>query len=640
VPTYLLNLAKELIMKGNEVVEVHLRVAGEEHHDEVKGIRVNRVPREPIKKDIMVSYSKFKETVYKESHYNVKEFRKSPEETEGYREYFTVNEYFGEELKELLEENPPEIVHIHDFQLLFAYKYVPRGIPCILTWHIPFIDNMSTYLKKFLIKHLNEYDKVVFSSQEYIDAALKAGLDPGKPKLIHPIANTNIFKKMDVDAGKEKAKYGIPSDSRVILCVQRVDPKSGHEHLIQALPMVLKKFPDAKLVFVGGESMSNKLSKSRAALKENVLKLIKKLGVEKSVIWTGTIDYFDLPKLYNAADVDALCSKNEGFGLAVTEGMACGLPVVGTKVGGIPIQVKDGYNGFLADVGDYKATANSIIKLLSDDKLRERMGENSLKRVEKEFHIDRGVEKHLIMYNEVMKSKEELFGLRYMNKNEIKGIITDLDRTIIDEPAKREFDPLDFDTDILHKMKDLGIDLFLSTGRNVRFVKKLCKHFKIWRCVISENGAVLYFPATKKTLTVNTYYMKRAKRIIREMNLPDVTIGKVIASIRVEDEQKVRDKLGKIAEHVKFIRNVDEILVLPNGVDKGMGVRLAMRYLNIDLDHTIVVGDGENDIDMFLNPGFKIALSNADKKLKEVANQVMTKPATKGMKEIIDMINM
>jgi len=247
VSTYLLNLAKEMKKNGNEVIEVHLRPNEQDYEDEVKGIEIRRVPREPIDSEIMKGYSQFKETVYKECHYNVKEFDNPPDKIEGFEEYNKVNEYFGEELRELLEEDLADVVHIHDFQLLFAYKYVPRGVPCILTWHIPFIENMSKYLARFLIKHLKEYDKVVFSSQDYIENAVKMGLPREKTELIYPIANTNLFKKMDINKAAVKQKYKIPANSRVILSVQRVDPKSGHEQLIKAMPEIIKKVPNAKL---------------------------------------------------------------------------------------------------------------------------------------------------------------------------------------------------------------------------------------------------------------------------------------------------------------------------------------------------------------------------------------------------------
>lgn len=635
VSTYLLNLAKEMVRKGNDVVEVHLRPQHEEHEDEIKGIEIHRVPREPIDNKIMEGYGKFKETVYKECHENVREFTKPPAEIEGYEEFNEVNTYFGEQLNELLEEDKADVVHIHDFQLLFAYKYVPRGTPCILTWHIPFIPNMSHELSSFLVKHMNEYDKIVFSSPEYIEAAVDAGIKREKTELIYPMANTSIFRKIDVNKEKVKEKFGIEKNKKVILCVQRVDPKSGHEQLIKAMPKILEKVPEAVLVFVGGDSMSNKLSKSRQELKENILNLIEELNIQDKIIWTGTIDYYDLPEVYNSAEVNCLCSKNEGFGLAVTEGMACGLPIVGTRVGGIPIQVKNNYNGFLVEVGDVDATADRISKILLDSKLKETFSNNSLEMVEKEFLIERGIEKHLMLYTKVIKLKDEFHRLEFIDPAKISAIITDLDRTITDGPAKKIFDSNDFDKDLIKEMKSLDKDFFLATGRSVKYVKGLCKKFKIWRAIIAENGAVIYFPSTKKTITINTEYMKKAKKIVRAMNLEETTIGKVIASINEKDEEKVMLALKEIEDHLTFERNANEIMITPKGVEKGLGVRIAMQYLNIDLDDTMVIGDGENDVSMFLNPGFKIALANANEKLKKLANHTTMSPSVNGMKEII-----
>ncbi len=635
VSTYLLNLANEIVKKGNDVVEVHLRPSGEENKAEIKGIDIHRVPKEPINKEIMQEYSKFKEAVYKGSHYKESEFNKPAHQMPGYENYNQVNEYFGEELKELLEQSPADIVHIHDFQLLFTYKYVPRGTPLILTWHIPFSTKMSKHLSDFLIKHLNEYDKIVFSSPEYIKAAVKKGLLKEKTELIYPIANTDLFKPMEINKEKTKEKYGIPKKGKIILSVQRVDSKSGHEQLIKSMPKILKKIPDAKLVFVGEKSMSSKLSKERETLAKKVKNLVKKLDLQKKVLFLGNIEYTLLPEVYNSVDLIALCSKNEGFGLSVSEGMACGKPVIGTKVGGIPLQIKNGKNGYLVKAGAVKDTSKKIIKVLSDEKLAKKMSENSLKIIEEEFKMEKGIEKHLMLYNKLIKEKNEFHKIEHLDFSEIKAIITDFDRTITDKPPKAVFDKKDLDIKLLNELKKLEKDLFLATGRPFDYVKELSKKINIWRCIVAENGAVIFFPRTTKTFVINTKYMNKAKKIIKKLNLPKTTIGKVITSNRLEDKEKIKKALGKLTEELQFIQNVDEIMTLPKGVDKGMGVRLAAKYLNIDLEKTIVIADGENDIDMFVNPGFKVALANADEKLKKLANQTTENPSIKGVKEII-----
>ncbi len=635
VSTYLLNLCREMVSRGHEVVEVHLRPLGEMNQEDIKGIEVHRVPREPINRRIMAGYSKFKEALYGELHSPRNIFNKPADRMEGFIEFNEVNDYFGDELSELLRSQPADIVHIHDFQLLFTYKYVPRGTPLILTWHVPFPKNMSRHLSEFLIEHMKEYDKIVFSSPLYIEAAVKLGLPREKTELIYPLANTNLFRVLDVDKDRIREKYGIPSDAKVILSVQRVDPKSGHEQLIRAFRIVKRRLPNSKLVFVGGRSLSNQLSRERNKMITAVRKLADELGLKKDVIFTGNIEYSELPALYNSVDVVALCSRNEGFGLSITEGMACGRPVVGTRVGGLISQIREGENGYLVGVGDIKGTAERLIRILSDDELRKSMSRNSLEIVERNFKMEIGVERHLMLYTSLIEEKDALHRIEYINPKEIRGIITDLDRTITDSPPGEEFNVNDYDSELFEQLKELNIDLFLATGRSLHYVKKLYRAFPIWRGIIAENGAIIYFPRTKKTITTTTSYMRKARRIIEGLNLPHTKIGRIITSNRVEDKKFVKKKLGKLISHLDFIENVNDFLTLPRRVNKGVALRIVMQLLNIDINKTIVIGDGENDIDMFLNPGFKIALSNSTKKLKRLANQIINEPSTRGIRSVI-----
>ena len=637
VSTHLINLEKEMVKKGNEIVGVHLRHAGEPNVDEIKGIEIHRVPKEPIEQEIIVEFSKFKEAIYRECHCNARTFIKPYYQVNGYEEFNKVNEYFGKELESLLKHTPANIVHIHDFQLLFTYKYVPRGTPLIITWHIPFIPDMSKELSEFLVKHLNEYDKVTFLSQDYIDAAVKAGLQKEKAELIYPITDTHFFQVQDVDKSAVKSVYKIPKNSKIVLCVQRLDYKSSHDQLIRAFPKIKEQIPNTKLVFVSDKSMSNKIPEQIEYIKQ-ILQLIKRLKLEKDIIFTGDIDNQSLLELYNTSDIVALCSKNEGFGLSITEAMACGKPVVGTKAGGIPIQIKDNMNGYLVDVDDIDATSKQITKILKDSKLQKRMSKKSLEYVEKYFKIEIGIEKHLILYNKAKKEKDELHRMEHLDTTNIRAIITDYELTITDKMPDDDFNEKDIDRNLLRCLKKLNIDLILATGRNIRYVKRMCKKFTGWRCIVAENGAVIYFPATKKTVTINTYYMTRAKKIIKDLNLPGTVTGKVIVRARAADEQLIKEKLGKLNEKVDIIKNANEIMIIPISVDKGLGLRIAMRYLNIDMDKTIVIGNEENSQSMFMNPGIKIALSNATEKLKEFADHVTKKPSTRGMREIIAQI--
>jgi glycosyltransferase involved in cell wall biosynthesis/hydroxymethylpyrimidine pyrophosphatase-like HAD family hydrolase len=638
VSTYLYNLCNKMVARGNNVVEVHLRSAGEDYEDDFKGIKIFRVPRDPINKEIMKKYGEFKETIYKACHYQTEENKKI-EEIEGYKEYIKVNEYFGEELRNLLKQDPADVVHIHDFQLLFAYKYVPRGTPLVLTWHIPFIKSMSDYLKEFLIKHMREFDKVVFSSPEYIEEVINAGLPKEKIELIYPIANTELFKKKNIDREEIRKEYNLPQKDKIILSVQRIDPKSGHEQLIKAMPNILKKIPDTKLVFVGGTSLSNKLSDSREKIRQEVLKLINELKLKENIIFTGSIDYHKLPEVYNSVDVVALCSKNEGFGLSITEGMACGRAVVGTNVGGIPLQIKNNENGYVMDVNDIEETSNAIIKILENQEEREAMEQKSLEIVDKNFKIDVGVQKHIALYTSIIKSKSDFKGLEFYDADDITAIATDLDRTLTDGPVKEEFDINDFDQEVFQQLSKIKIEKILISGRSLKFIKELAKNFPIWKCIIAENGCILYFPETKKEIIIDTKQMKQAREIIKDLNLTSTAIRDIIVSTKIKNEEEIRNKLGPLCSELNFIYNVDELMILPYEITKGFALKLAHVFLNLEPEKTIIVGDGENDIDMYLNPGIKIALKNSIPKLKQLSMQVIDKPSTEGMKKIIDIIN-
>jgi len=629
VSTYLLNLCKELKKRGNQVVEIHLRTSGASSQEEVEGIEVHRVPKEPLNREMLRLYSKFKEAVYKGCHGYEGVFDKNQIDIEGYDEFTDINEIFGEEVSSILEEMLVDLVHIHDFQLIYLYKYVPRGMPLILTWHIPFIDGMSRYLKDFLVRHMKEYDKIIFSSQDYIEAAVRAGLPREKTELIYPICNTSLFTVKNIDREAVLKKYRIPTDSKIILCVQRVDPKSGHEQLVRAMPDVIKRV-NAKLVFVGGESMSNKLSKDRQILYNNLLELIKNLGLSKHVIFTGNVSYRDLPDLYNAADIVALTSKNEGFGLSVTEAMSCGKAIVGTRVGGIPLQVKNGVNGYLVGVMDIKATAESLVKLLKNDKLREKMGRESVRIVKENFLMAYGIDKHIRLYNDVLKLKNEAMCLKKINLEDVSAFITDFDRTITDKPGELK-------EKTVEALKSLGVPLILVTGRPLKYVKKLRKKYKIWNGIVAENGAVIYLPKGRKTITISSDYIKKARQLIAESDIK-ATLGDVIISCNVKDEEKVKTLLKGILKRLTFVRNVNEFMILPKYVHKGRGVKMLLNYLHIDPEKTVLVGDAENDIDLFRVPGYKVAVANAHRRLKFIANEVTRLPSSEGVIEIINKL--
>ena len=141
------------------------------------------------------------------------------------------------------------------------------------------------------------------------------------------------------------------------------------------------------------------------------------------VVFKKQIPQEELPDYYCVADVVVLPSihtrkgETEGLGVVLLEAMACGVPVVGSNVGGIPDIIKHGETGLLAAEKDPEDLADKILKLLDDKRLRKRVIENGLKLVRENFSWDVIAEKFLQVYKEVMQN-----GKRSLPSKQTRGI--------------------------------------------------------------------------------------------------------------------------------------------------------------------------------------------------------------------------
>jgi glycosyltransferase involved in cell wall biosynthesis len=168
--------------------------------------------------------------------------------------------------------------------------------------------------------------------------------------------------------------------NNVIFNVGRLVEKKGVEFLIKAMPLILLEMPNAKLI-IGGSGPDEKKLKN----------LVRSLKIEASVIFMGYIRNSDLPKYLRAADIFVLPSiktkegDTEGLGVVLLEAIACGVPVIGSNIGGITDIIQDGKNGLLAEPGNLKDIAGKVIKLLSDENLRQKFSEDGIKIVRERF---------------------------------------------------------------------------------------------------------------------------------------------------------------------------------------------------------------------------------------------------------------
>ena len=187
------------------------------------------------------------------------------------------------------------------------------------------------------------------------------------PRNVHVIpAGVNLDMFQPVNQAQARAELGI-REKRMILYVGRIEPLKGIDILLRAVPM-LEYGQDLRVLVVGGNPGND-------AELDRLKSMTVELGIEDSVTFTGSVPQSTLPVYYSAADVFVLPSHSESFGLAPLEAMACGTPVVVSRVGGMKTFVNSGENGYLVPWRCPESFAQRLDVLLANPELRDAMGQ-------------------------------------------------------------------------------------------------------------------------------------------------------------------------------------------------------------------------------------------------------------------------
>ncbi len=213
--------------------------------------------------------------------------------------------------------------------------------------------------------------------------------DPGKVAIIPSAVNTRIFKPVARDEARRR--IGLHTDSKVIVYVGRMLPRKDIRNIVRALAMLQQQHANPTdsscqpitLLVVGGETVEP----DPIATPEigELQQLAAELGISDSVRFVGKRQQNELCYYYSAGDVVVTTPWYEPFGLTPLEAMACGRPVIGSAVGGLPFTIKDGETGFLVPPRNPEALAASLHEMLTQPALCEQMGRLARARVEHEF---------------------------------------------------------------------------------------------------------------------------------------------------------------------------------------------------------------------------------------------------------------
>jgi D-inositol-3-phosphate glycosyltransferase len=216
---------------------------------------------------------------------------------------------------------------------------------------------------------------VASTENEWQQLSCLYGAPHDRVKILYPGVDHMIFSPGDRSAAR--AKLGLPPDALVLMYAGRIQRLKGLELAIQSLVHVRRSVQrPVLLAVVGGSSGANNGDDEETRLRE----LARRSGVADAVRFMGPQPHASLAEYYRASDVVVVCSYSESFGLTALEAHACGIPVVGTPVGGLSHIVWEGQSGWLVEERDSQVFADRLADLSIDESKRGAFGRCAFER--------------------------------------------------------------------------------------------------------------------------------------------------------------------------------------------------------------------------------------------------------------------
>ena len=298
-------------------------------------------------------------------------------------------------LKNLVNQNKIDILSAENFyrgtppSYAFAINLVSleTGIPAILRMHAHF----NREIEKSLVKDLM-WSKIITVSKSVNKEAYNAGVRVKKLIVGYPGVDTEFFRPC---LGKDwlRKRIGVSENDILILHASRItgSKKSlylefkGVTTLLESFSILAQKYKNIKLLIATARP-----SKIWEKDFDNATQKIKDLaeihGFGNKII-VQPFELQEMPLVYNGSDIFVMASQMESFGLVYAEAMACGLPVIGTSVGGVPEIIINNTTGFLLDPDSPVELQKKIEIFIKEEKKREKMGQAGMERIQNRFNV-------------------------------------------------------------------------------------------------------------------------------------------------------------------------------------------------------------------------------------------------------------
>ena len=279
--------------------------------------------------------------------------------------------------RRLLARYRPKALHVHFGWMAarLAHVLCSGAIPYTVVIHgsdlnLALQTPSSIYTKR-LLRALSRAEKVLYVSEHLYRKGMDLGCPPDRAEVFY----------LGVPVGDETADTSADGPARIV-CIGRFVPFKGHSWLLRSFAEVLKKHPRITLVLIGD-----------GPLRGAMVRLADELGISGRLEFRGNmlnrdvLDELLRSHIYVQSSVLTEIGRNEGLGIAVQEAMSLGLPVVGSRCGGIPESIVHDATGLLVDDGDVAGLANALTALIENPEARRKFGAAGRERVREKFDL-------------------------------------------------------------------------------------------------------------------------------------------------------------------------------------------------------------------------------------------------------------
>lgn len=379
------DLSHKMVKEGNEVTVVTYRDGDNiKYYENDKGVEVYRVDNYMIRPNNFIDW------------------------------IMQLNFNMITKTNEIINKNGKfDVIHAHDWLVAYSAKSIKESynIPLISTIHATesgrnsgIHDETQRYINDSEWMLTYESSEVIVNSNYMKNEVQRLfGLPYDKINVIPNGVNLQLFSNVNIDYDFRR-QYAMDNE-KIILYVGRLVYEKGIQNLIAAMPKILDRYHDSKLIICGRGGMIDELREQ-----------VKYLGIENKVYFAGYCDSKKMQKMYKCADVAVFPSTYEPFGIVAIESMLSGTPTIVSDVGGLNEIIEHGVTGMKSYAGNANSIADSVLALLFDPKLCANISQNAIKKVKENYNWSKITDSTYYVYQlaigKTVQEKEEAMELQ------------------------------------------------------------------------------------------------------------------------------------------------------------------------------------------------------------------------------------